>query len=177
MRDVCKNNVSLWDVLHGVGLAAFNKVLWTVARRRYPNVRGKLKKTPSEELNLRPGDWVVIKSKQEILATLDRTGRNRGLTFDSEMIPYCGKRVRVLRRVERLIDESTGRMLRPAGVSLILENVVCLARYRRSCPRSIFPYWREIWLRRDETSAAAPTTDASVPSNGELENACVANRL
>jgi len=34
---------------------------------------------------------------------------------------------------------------------IILESVVCQARYsncRMFCPRSIYPYWREIWLER-----------------------------
>jgi hypothetical protein len=99
-------------------------------------------------LGLQAGDWVVVKSQAEILATLDTNGKNRGLTFDTEMVPYCGQPLRVLRRVERLIEESTGRLIQPGNVAIILDNAVCLARYRRACPRSIFPYWREIWLRR-----------------------------
>jgi hypothetical protein len=31
------------------------------------------------------------------------------MTFDAEMLPYCGRRFRVLRRVERIIEESSGR--------------------------------------------------------------------
>ena len=52
-----------------------------------------------------PGDWVVVKEKEAIRATLDGNGRNRGLAFESELLPYCGKAFRVLRRVERLIVE------------------------------------------------------------------------
>lgn len=159
VRDVCHNRVSLLEVLRGISIAAFNKLLRSTTGRRFPNVVGTLSKTPTESLKLEPGEWVVVKSAKEILATLDRNGRNRGLSFDSEMLPYCGKRYKVLRRVDRLIDESTGRMLQPAGVSIILDNVICLARYRRSCPRSIFPYWREIWLERVEQ-------DADLASNG-----------
>ena len=33
---------------------------------------------------------------------------------------------------------------------IILDGVVCTADYNQYCPRGIYPYWREIWLRRIE---------------------------
>ena len=50
-----------------------------------------------------------MKSKEEIFATIDAGGHNRGLRFDVEMLRYCGTRARVLRRVNRIVDEKTGR--------------------------------------------------------------------
>ena len=119
----------------------------------YPHVQGKLRKTPSEILNLQPGELVHVKSKQEILATLDANNRNRGLYFDVEMVPYCGGTYRVLRRVEKIVDEKTGRMIKLPNGCIILDGVVCsgcLSRNRLFCPRSIYPYWHEIWLKRVE---------------------------
>jgi hypothetical protein len=91
---------------------------------------------------------VELKSKEEILWTLDRSNHNRGLRFDAEMLRYWGKQARVLRRVSRIVDEKTGRMLRIADDCVLLEGVVCSADYHQFCPRSIYPYWREIWRRR-----------------------------
>lgn len=164
VRDVCKNNASFYAALRTIVIAAYSKILWRLTGRRFPSVAGSLTRTPTTALNLQPGEWVRVKTKQEILATLDKRGRNRGLSFDIEMIPYCGRVFQVLRRVDRLIDEASGRMIEPVGVSIILENVVCLARYHRLCPRSIFPYWREIWLERVSTSAASQVSDCSSPS-------------
>jgi hypothetical protein len=155
VRDVYTNHMGLGDVLRGVAMAAYSKVHRLLTGHAYPNVSGTLKKTPTETLGLKGGEWVVVKSKEEILATLDVKSRNRGLSFDAEMLPYCGQRCRVQGQVERIIQESTGRLVELPGVSLILENVVCRARYRRSCPRSIFPYWREIWLRRADAGETA----------------------
>ena len=31
---------------------------------------------------------------------------------------------------------------------IVLADVTCTADYHRSCPRGIYPYWREIWLER-----------------------------
>jgi hypothetical protein len=56
----------------------------------------------------------------------------------------------VLSRVSRIVDEKTGRMLRLPGDCIILEGVICTADYHLFCPRSLYPYWREIWLRRVE---------------------------
>ena len=118
---------------------------------KYPHVQGELRKTPSIVLNLRPGEFVQVKTKEEILATLDIHNKNRGLSFDVEMVPYRGKTYRVLRRVEKIIDEKTGRMLKLPNNCVILDGVFCrgcFSENRLFCPRSIYPYWHEIWLRR-----------------------------
>lgn len=119
---------------------------------RIPSVAGSLPKTPREQLHLVPGEWVVVKRHEEILATLDRNGKNRGLSYDSEMMRYCGTRARVLARVERIIDEPTGKMMQLPNDCIILEGAVCVGDYHGFCPRAIYPYWREIWLRRDESA-------------------------
>ena len=46
----------------------------------------------------------------------------------------------MLRRVERIIDESTGRMLTMKTPCIVLADVVCTADYHRSCPRSVYAY-------------------------------------
>jgi hypothetical protein len=118
----------------------------------FPYKEGRLEgKTPSDKLNLQPGELVQVKSHDEILDTLDKNNKNRGLWFDAEQVPYCGKTARVLCRVEKIINERTGRMMKLPNDCLILEGVYCRAHYssdRLFCPRSIYSYWREIWLRR-----------------------------
>jgi len=119
----------------------------------YPKLRGQLRKTPSGSLNLQAGELVQVKSKAEIEQTLDVNNKNRGLLFDVEMLLYCGGTFRVLNRIERIIDERTGRMRRLPNDCIVLDGVVCkgcLSRDRRMCPRSIYSYWREVWLRRVE---------------------------
>jgi hypothetical protein len=115
----------------------------------YPYVQGQLKKkTPSVCLNIQPGTLVKVRTPQEIAATLNAENFNRGLYFDVEMTNYCGGKFKVLHRVERIINEKTGRMINLPGDCLILDGVICKANYHWACPRSIYPYWREIWLER-----------------------------
>jgi hypothetical protein len=119
--------------------------------RELPFLAGKLTKTPTLILGLKPGELVEIKSRKEIISTLDAKGKNRGLSFDVEMARYCGGQFRVRTRVERLINERTGKMMKPPNDCIILEGVACqgdLSHCRLFCPRSIYPFWREIWLKR-----------------------------
>lgn len=117
------------------------------------------KPTPMEALSLQPGELVRIKSHADILKTLDTACRNRGLYWDAEEVPYCGGTYRVLKRVTKIIDEKTGRMQEMKIPCVILDSVVCQARYsecRLFCPRSIYPYWREIWLERATPGLSDP---------------------
>jgi hypothetical protein len=120
----------------------------------FPRRKGRVplgKKTPIQVLDLLPGELVRVKPYEEILATLDADNKNRGLYFDAESVPYCGKTFRVRSRVARILDEKTGRLIVFGTPSVILEGVVCRARFshhRMLCPRAIFPYWREAWLDR-----------------------------
>lgn len=113
-------------------------------------------RTPTGRLDLQPGELVTVKSHDEILDTLKGMS-NRGLDFAPEMVRYCGKTFRVRARVEKILDERTGRMVRMKNDCIILENVVCQSEcsvHRLFCPRGIFPYWREIWLRRADGEEA-----------------------
>ena len=62
---------------------------------------------------LRAGDWVEVRSKEEILRTLDATGRLDGLPFMPQMFQYCGQRFKVFKRAHKTCD--TILQLRFAG--------------------------------------------------------------
>jgi hypothetical protein len=129
---------------------------------RYPYIKGALVKTSTETLGLEPGEVVQVRSKEEIIATIDKDQKNRGLLFDSEMLPYCGGTYRVLRRVHHIIDEKTGKMLHMKYPCIILEGVACRSDFHRLCPRAIYHYWREGWLKRaPHVSVASAAEDMS----------------
>ncbi|MGK5173603.1 hypothetical protein [Geodermatophilus sp. CPCC 205761] len=132
-----------------------------------PFVHGRLEKTPSITLGLQPGDRVRIRSREEIRATLDRSARNRGLSFDVEQVPYCGQTRRVQRVVSRIIDEWTGRMLELPGRCLVLDGVVCRGIFHGLCQRQTDSYWREAWLDREEpVTGDAPAARGRAGSEG-----------
>jgi hypothetical protein len=107
-------------------------------------------RTPTEHLDLRPGELVRIKSREEITATLDSNLLNRGMGFDAEMSRFCGRTARVKARANRCVDEKTGRMLTMKNPCIILEDIVCEGAFSANCPREFVCWWREIWLERVE---------------------------
>jgi hypothetical protein len=143
---------------------------------------GKLKPLPltgtgeappaAEPLNLQPGELVEVKSKEEIAATLDETGHLRRLSFDREMLPYCGKTFRVKDRARHIVDDKTGRMLK-IPECLILEGTGCSGECstgRWFCPRQIYPYWREEWVRRIDTPIDRLERSALAQAEGPREH-------
>jgi hypothetical protein len=113
-------------------------------------VRGSRSKTPDHELGLQAGDRVRVKSKEEIAATLDRGGRNRGLEFTPLMHHCCGRAFTVRQRVERMILEASGEM-RELKNTVMLESATCDGRvFFGGCPRNELHFWREAWLERLE---------------------------
>ena len=119
---------------------------------QYPYSPGQVTgKTPSQRLDLQPGELVRVRPLEEILQTVNPQRRNRGLGFAPEMVRYCGGTFRVRSRVKTILDERTGKMMTFGNECIILEDVICRSECsakRLFCPRSIYPYWREIWLER-----------------------------
>src|SRR5215475_1119032 len=157
-------------LLQATIIGFFNEVQARRQGARYPFIEGTASKTPVEILNLQPGELVEVRSKEEIIGTLDKTQKNRGLWFDSEMLPYCGGIYRVLRRVHRIIDEKTRKMVVMKYPCIILEGVVCKSDYHRLCPRAIYPYWRESWLKRATSQTASQLVEGLTDSCAQARN-------
>ena len=125
---------------------------------------------PRVDLDLKPGELVRVKSYEQILDTIDASASNRGLGFNAELVPFCGKVFRVRSRLERFIDEKTGKMRKMKTPAIVLDGVYCQSLYsgkRILCPRAIFLWWREIWLERVPEREIAQ-------SGQELEGVCPA---
>ena len=161
VQDVRSGNVGLLSVLRALLVGLFNRYQQYSARRfpAWSRVRGGLTwgflhgsegRTPDGRTDLQPGELVRVKPKEEIMKTLNKDLLNRGLGFDAEMSRFCGRTARVLRRVDTIVDEKTGRMLRMKFPCIVLEGVVCEGAFSANCPRAITAYWREIWLERVE---------------------------
>ena len=133
-----------------------------------PEVAGPIARdarTPTARLDLKAGERVRIKSRAEILTTVNEIGQNRGLSFDVEMAPYCERTATVKASVTAIIDETTGKMRRMKQPCIMLDGVVCGSEYspcRLMCPRAIPSYWRELWLERVDGELPHPA-DAAEP--------------
>jgi hypothetical protein len=148
IRDFVQGNVRSGYFLLGICVGLFN---WLQRRRGgacFPSITAPPgTSSPQLILGLQPGQLVRVRSKSEIEATLNRRNRNRGLWFDGEMLRFCGGRYRVARRIERLIDERTGRLLTLTNPTIALEGVTATGEYLAFCPQNEWCFWREIWLQ------------------------------
>jgi hypothetical protein len=162
VTDVRTGNAGILAVLRSLLFGLFNRYQ-SLSKKVLPKpllIRGGLQwgwvkglagtKTPTVTLDIQPGELVRVKPKAEILKTLNADRLNRGMGFEEEMARYCGRTARVVSRVDRCIDEKTGRMLHMKNPCIVLEGLVCEGVYKVNCPREFLPFWREIWLERVE---------------------------
>jgi hypothetical protein len=154
LREFTTGNVTFGQFLRVTSRAAVTepmRKLGLVPEVALPGTRTE--KVVDPPLHLQPGELVEVKSPQEIAATLSPQGKNRGLWFDREMLPFCGRTFRVRQRIQRIIDERDGRMIEFKTDCVTLDGVVCSGDHstlRWFCRRAIYSYWREAWLRRVE---------------------------
>jgi hypothetical protein len=157
VRDLTSGNVTLRVFLVGLIVYAFKKYQQLTERvlprwlrihggKPYPFYQGTGTGARTPIVDVAPGQFVEVRKKDEIMRTLSPENRNRSMEFGSEMVPYCGRRAPVNRHIQRIIDESTGKMIKLSDC-VVLDNVVCQGIYHRFCPREIDIYWRSAWLR------------------------------
>jgi len=91
------------------------------AARRKP---ARVEVWEDEIQNLQPGEWVEVKSREEILPTLDQNAKHRGLRFVPKMYDFCGRRCRVFTRVEKICLENKPDMRRITN-TVLLEGGIC----------------------------------------------------
>lgn len=164
VADVRSGNAGVLQVVRAFAVGLFNRVqnistrllperFWFRHGRRWPFLEGRATgRTPTVQLDLQPGERVRVRSREEILETLSPDLHNRGLGFDEEMSRFCGREARVQRRVDRVIDEKTCRLVHMKTPSVVLDDVVCEGAYNANCPRKWTCFWREIWLERVDGS-------------------------
>lgn len=160
VTDVKTGNVSAFTSFLAFLVALFNR-LQHVSKRVLPRklwfrdglpwgfVKGKVVgRTPTEHLDLQPGEMIRIKTKEQIEATLNEDRMNRGMGFEEELARFCGNTARVQARVIKCMNEKTGELLTMKSPCIVLEDIVCAGAYNASCPREYVAFWREIWLER-----------------------------
>jgi hypothetical protein len=109
---------------------------------------------------LRAGDWVEVRSKAEILATLDESGMLGGMPFMPEMLKYCGQRFRVQAIAHKTCDTATKTGGRSLDAAVHLEELRCDGSAHGGCQAECLIFWQEGWLR----GGTPPVSDDGKPS-------------
>src|SRR5262245_3067619 len=114
---------------------------------------------------LRAGEWVEVRSKEEILCTLDRKGQLDGLPFMPNMFTYCGKHLRVYKRAHKTCDTVfpvRGRRMR----NTVHLETRCDGEPYGGCQATCLIFWKEAWLKRvgrPDLSTQEPATEKIPP--------------
>lgn len=155
VRDIRAKTFAAGELLRILSFAMKHRICSRLSGKSHRVLEGKCTKTPRESLNLMPGEWVRVKNADQVAQTLNKEGKNRGLAFTVEMLPFCGRTFRVLRRLDKMIHEPTRRLIRVEG-TVILNNVTCDGCHilRGGCPKNNYHYWREVWLERSEVRSS-----------------------
>ena len=104
---------------------------------------------------LRAGDWVEVRSKEEILSSLDKNGRLEGLPFMPQMLQYCGQRFRVVKRAHKTCDTVNGTGGRRLSNAVHLD-VRCDGQAFGGCQADCLIFWKEAWLKPLSESKQRP---------------------
>jgi hypothetical protein len=150
------------DLLKREGIGAASWAAANFLSRRIQKLLAIGSRTPSPVhsmleygiLDLQPGEWVEVKSEEEVLKTVNRDWRTRGLQFVPEMRAYFGHSLRVMKRVERIcIENSDGDIgeVRSLKHTVLLEGAMCKGA-GVGCDRSCHYFWREAWLKRTDSA-------------------------
>jgi hypothetical protein len=147
------------------GVALLTRLFNAAQRLRggtgYPVTKtGSVSTSGASELALQPGEVVCVASPGKIFETLNSTGKNRGLWFGEDMLKHCGLQYRVLRRVDKIIDDASGRMIRMKTPCLILDGVHTSGEPLRFCAQHDYAFWREAWLERVKNFTPPVTSDS-----------------
>ncbi len=116
-------------------------------------------------LGLRAGEWVEVRSKEEILGTLDPRGQLDELPFMAEMLRYCGRTFQVSKRAHKTCDPAVGIIGRGMTNAVHLENLRCDGAAHDGCEADCLIFWKEAWLKRVDANTAT-AEPASAQDNG-----------
>jgi hypothetical protein len=98
---------------------------------------------------LRPGDWVEVRSRADILRTLDQDGCLEGMMFMPEMFQYCGRRLKVYKRAHKTCDYTTPYPYLSRRISgAVLLEARCDGSGHDGCQAGCTILWKEAWLRQ-----------------------------
>ncbi len=107
------------------------------------------------------GDWVEVRSKEEILRTLDSNGQLDGMTFMPEMFRYCGSKFKVYKRAHKTCDYVTPYPYRTRRLDGTVHlETRCDGAAHDGCQAGCLLYWKEAWLK--PTTPDAPTSGLTV---------------
>jgi hypothetical protein len=126
----------------------------------------------------RAGDVVEVRSKEEILATLDDDGCVEGMPFMPEMLQFCGGRFRVSavahKTCETALRTYKGRRL---NRTVHLQGLRCDGSAHGGCEADCNLFWKDVWLKPAGAEADVDAEATAFAKGGTAPLRCTEERL
>ena len=133
--------------------------------------RGQTIRTP------RVGDWVEVKTVEEILRTLDPKGDFEAMPFMPEMLKHSGQRFRISSVAHKTCDTVNKTGGRTVVDTVHLEDLRCDGSAHGGCQATCLLFWKTAWLRPSPIPSSTGTADKVGPdlSEGNAPAKLIAN--
>lgn len=120
-----------------------------------------------------------VRSKAEILATLDEQGRLDNLPFMPEMFQYCGKRLQVWKRAHKTCDTVNRTGGRRMTATVHLQELRCDGQSHGGCDAACLLFWKEAWLKPVAGPDVSVSTreESGVRGNGAARSTCTEQQV
>ncbi len=115
----------------------------------------------NHRLGLLPGDVIEIRSRTEILQSLDNNGELDQLPLMPEMLQFCGQKFTVFRRADKTCDTIDNQGALRMRDAVHLENLRCDGESHGGCQAECLLYWKESWLKKPDESSDADLFEES----------------
>ncbi len=125
---------------------------------------------PNPTFTPKVGQWVAVRSAKAIIATLDQHGCLDGLPFMPEMIPLCGKQLRIKRFANKTCVNADSVYIGTLENCVILQSSQrCDGAAHGGCEMGCQFIWKTDWLVELPENHTAPPTET--PTDQDIDQA------
>lgn len=128
-------------------------------------------------LDLHAGEWVEVRSKEEILATLDEKAQLDSLPFMPEMLEFCGTKFKVYKRAHKTCDTVNDYKGRRMEAAVHLDSVRCNGGAHGGCEAGCLIFWKEAWLKRLSSSNTGTSNSLEIRRSASAKAVCTEDCL
>lgn len=101
-----------------------------------------------EQSKFHENQIIKIKTKEDIIITLDKDNKLDGLFFMNQMLNYCGQEHKIWKIVKHIYMD---KMISPTAPLYILHDLRCdgiSESFNHRCDRTCNLIWHESWLEK-----------------------------
>jgi len=98
-----------------------------------------------------PGNIVKVKSKEEIIHSLNPMNKLDGCLFMNQMWEFCGKEFKIVKVVKNVFDERQCKIYKVPAPIYILDGLICdgkVESFKHTCDHSCYLLWHEDWIMK-----------------------------